>query len=231
MGKYTITELINNTQQVDREQGFFELETPRMLEVNLNGMVWAKAGSMIAYNGNIKFEREGIFEHGLGSMFKKALTGEGTSLMKATGQGKLYLADSGKKVMILQLQNEAIYVNGNDLLAFTPSIQHDIKMMRKVAGMLSGGLFNVRCEGTGLVAITAHYEALTLRVSPGNPVITDPNATIAWSGNLQPQFQTDVSLKTFIGRGSGESLQMRFEGDGFVIVQPYEEVYMQTESK
>ena len=102
--------------------------------------------------------------------------------------------------------------------------------MRKVAGMMAGGLFNVRCEGTGLVAITTHYEPLTLRVTPGNPVITDPNATVAWSGNLEPQFQTDISFKTFIGRGSGESIQMRFEGDGFVIVQPFEEVYMQTQS-
>ena len=95
---------------------------------------------------------------------------------------------------------------------------------------MSGGLFNVKCEGTGLVAITSHYEPLTLRVTPGKPVFTDPNATVAWSGNLQPDFQTDVSFKTFVGRGSGESIQMKFQGDGFVIVQPYEEVYFQRQS-
>jgi len=231
MSKYSIAQFIKNTEQVDKGEGFFELETPRILEVNLDGLVWAKAGAMVSYNGQIKFEREGILEHGLGSMFKKAFTGEGASLMKATGQGKLYLADGGKKVIILQLQNEAIHVNGNDLLAFEPSIQHEIKLMRKIAGMLSGGLFNVRCEGNGLVAITAHYEPLTLRVTRGNPVITDPNATVAWSGNLQPEFQTDISLKTFFGRGSGESFQMRFEGEGFVIIQPYEEAYWQTQSQ
>ncbi|MFF5995089.1 AIM24 family protein [Lysinibacillus sp. KU-BSD001] len=230
MNKYSIAEFIKNTEQVDRGEGFFELETPRLLEVNLDGLVWAKAGSMVAYEGSIKFVREGILENGLGAMFKKALTGEGASLMKANGRGKLYLADSGKKIIILHLQNEAIYVNGNDLLAFEPSIKHHIKLMRKVAGMMAGGLFNIRCEGTGLVAITAHYEPLTLRVTPGKPVITDPNATVAWSGNLQPEFQTDISLKTFVGRGSGESIQMRFEGDGFVIVQPYEETYMQVQS-
>ena len=109
-----------------------------------------------------------------------------------------------RKSLFLNLNNESISVNGNDLLALTPSINHEIKMMRKVAGMMSGGLFNIRCSGVGLVAITAHYEALTLRVTPGKPVITDPNATVAWSGNLEPQFQTDISLKTFIGRGSGE---------------------------
>ncbi|MEO4054809.1 AIM24 family protein [Solibacillus sp. CAU 1738] len=229
MSKYSIAEFIKNTEQVDKGEGFFELETPRLLEVNLNGLVWAKAGSMISYNGRIKFEREGVLEHGIGALFKKALTGEGSALMKANGQGKLYLADSGKKIIILHLQNEAIYVNGNDLLAFEPSIKHNIKLMRKVSSMVAGGLFNVRCEGTGMIAITAHYEPLTLRVTPGKPIITDPNATVAWSGNLQPEFQTDISLKTFIGRGSGESIQMRFEGDGFVIVQPYEEVYMQAQ--
>lgn len=230
LNRYSIEEFIKNTEQIDKGEGLFELETPRMLEVNLEGQIWAKAGSMIAYNGRIKFEREGIFEQGLGGMFKKAFTGEGASLMKATGQGKLYLADSGKKIIILNLQNESIYVNGNDLLAFEKTIQHDIKLMKRVAGMMAGGLFNVRCEGTGMIAITTHYEPLTLRVTPNNPIITDPNATVAWSGNLKPDFQTDITLKTLVGRGSGESIQMRFEGDGFVIVQPYEEVYMQSNS-
>ncbi len=225
MSRYSIEEFIKQTEQEDKGEGFFELETPRMLEVNLDGKVWAKAGSMVAYHGAIKFEREGILEHGLGTAFKKAFTGEGASLMKANGQGKLYLADEGKKIIILHLRNESIYVNGNDLLAFEPSIKWEIKLMKKIAGMMAGGLFNVRCEGTGMIAITTHYEQLTLRVTPGKPVITDPNATVAWSGNLRPEFQTDISLKTLFGRGSGESIQMRFEGEGFVVVQPYEEVH------
>ncbi|WP_226642584.1 AIM24 family protein [Mesobacillus subterraneus] len=230
MSRYSIEEFVNNTKQQDKGEGLFELETPRMLEINLNGQVWSKAGAMVSYRGQIKFEREGVLEHGIGKMFKKALTGEGTSLMKANGNGKLYLADQGKKISILHLQNEAIFVNGNDLLAFEPSISWDIKLMRRVAGMLSGGLFNVRLEGTGMVAITSHYEPLTLLVSTDNPVYTDPNATVAWSGNLQPEFVTDISFKTFLGRGSGESIQMKFSGDGFVVVQPFEEVYYAQQS-
>lgn len=230
MSRYSIEEFVNNTKQEDKGEGLFELETPRMLEINLNGQVWSKAGAMVSYRGQIKFEREGVLEHGIGKMFKKALTGEGTSLMKANGNGKLYLADQGKKISILHLQNEAIFVNGNDLLAFEPSISWDIKLMRRVAGMLSGGLFNVRLEGTGMVAVTSHYEPLTLLVSADNPVYTDPNATVAWSGNLQPEFVTDISFKTFLGRGSGESIQMKFSGDGFVVVQPFEEVYYAPQS-
>jgi uncharacterized protein (AIM24 family) len=228
MGKYSINEFIRKTQQDDKENDFFELETPRILEVNLTDLVWAKMGSMISYTGQIKFEREKMLEHGLGKMFKKALTGEGTSLMKARGNGRLYLADQGKKITIFDLNNESITVNGNDLLAFESSIDWDIKLMRKVAGMMSGGLFNVTLKGKGKVAITSHYEPLTLLVRPGEPVITDPNATVAWSGHLTPEFRTDISIRTFLGRGSGESIQMKFTGEGFVIVQPFEEVYMTT---
>ncbi|PKR85845.1 AIM24 family protein [Heyndrickxia camelliae] len=229
--RYSIEEFIQKTLQEDKHQGLFELETPRLLEINLNGQVWAKAGSMVSYRGNIKFEREGILEHGLGRLFKKALTGEGTSLMKATGNGKLYIADQGKKISILHLKEDAIIVNGNNLLAFEQSIEWDIKLMKRIAGMLAGGIFNVRLEGSGRIAITSHYEPLTLLVTPDNPVFTDPNATVAWSGQLKPDFITDMSFKTFLGRGSGESIQMKFSGNGFVVVQPYEEVYFSNDSK
>ncbi|MDQ0217994.1 AIM24 family protein [Peribacillus cavernae] len=230
MTKYEISQFIAETKQQDKGQGLFELETPRILEINLEDNIWAKMGTMISYRGNIKFEREGILEHGLGKLFKKALSGEGTALMKASGKGKLYVADQGKKISILHLKEESISINGNDLLAFETSINWDIKLMRKVAGLLSGGLFNVKLEGSGMVAFTSHYEPLTLLVEPGNPVYTDPNATVAWSGNLQPEFVTDVSLKTFFGRGSGESVQMKFDGNGFVVVQPFEEVYLAAQS-
>jgi len=225
MNRYTLQDFVNQTEQQDKGEGLFELETQRMLEVNLESKIWAKSGSMVSYMGNIKFTREGILEHGIGKMFKKALTGEGASLMKAEGEGKLYLADQGKKISILNLYDDSIFVNGNDLLAFEPSVSWDIKLMRKVAGMLSGGLFNIHLSGRGMIAITSHYEPLTLRVTPSRPVFTDPNATVAWSGSLQPEFVTDVSLKTFFGRGSGESIQMKFSGEGFVVIQPFEEVY------
>ena len=227
MSRYSLDEFVTRTAQQDRGQGLFELENERLLEINLNGLTWTKTGSMVAYLGQIKFTREGVLEHGIGQFLKKAVTGEGARLTKAEGRGKLYLADAGKKVSILQLAGQALFVNGNDVLAFEPSLKWNITMMRRVAAMVSGGLFNVRFEGTGMLAITTHYDPVTLRVQPGQPVFTDPNATIAWSGTLTPEFKTDVSLRTFLGRGSGESIQMMFNGDGFVVVQPYEEVSFQ----
>lgn len=225
--RFTLAEFVARTRQQDRRQGVFELENARMLEVNLNGRIWTKMGSMVGYRGHIKFTREGMLDHGIGNLLKKAVSGEGLALTKAEGTGTLYLADSGKRVTILRLDGDALVVNGNDVLVFEETIRHQITMMRRVSAMLAGGLFNVRFDGRGLLAITTHGEPVTLVVTPDNPVVTDPNATVAWSASLQPEFKTDVSFKTFLGRGSGESLQMLFRGDGFVVIQPYEEVYLQ----
>ncbi len=227
---YSLDEFLAKTAQQDKGQGLFELETPRLLEVNLNGRVNTKMGSMVSYRGQIKFTREKMMDQGLGNLLKKAVSGEGMSITYADGQGKLYLADAGKKVSIIRLENEEIFINGNDVLAFEPSLSHRIEMMKKVAALASGGLFNIHLTGSGMVALTTHYEPITLKVEPGNPVITDPNATVAWSGGLIPQFRTDVSLRTFLGRGSGESFQMLFEGSGFVVIQPYEEVAIATQA-
>lgn len=226
----SLNDFVTRTAQQDRGQGLFEMEHERLLEINLNGLIWTKTGSMVAYLGQIRFTREGMLEHGVGNFLKKAFTGEGARLTKAEGGGKLYLADQGKKITLLSLSNESLFVNGNDVLAFEPSLKFNITMMRKVAAVMAGGLFNIRFDGTGTLAITTHYDPITLRVTPQQPVITDPNATIAWSGTLTPDFRTDVSFKTFLGRGSGESLQMVFQGDGFVVIQPYEEVYFQSGS-
>ena len=184
----------------------------------------AKAGSMVAYIGNVDFKREGLLSKGLGGLLKKAISGEGTSLMHASGTGKLYLADEGKKVKIIKLQNESVFVNGNDVLALEDTIKNDIKMLKSVAGMMSGGLFQVKLSGSGYIAITTHGEPILLRVSANQPVYTDPNATVAWSENLSPNIKTNLTFGSFIGRGSGESFQLEFFGEGWVLVQPYEEV-------
>ncbi|MCJ8155336.1 AIM24 family protein [Chryseobacterium sp. SSA4.19] len=226
MSKYSIEAFINETKENPQERDYFELEKPQLLEINLNNQaVWTKAGSMVSYVGNISFERQGMLAGGLGNLLKKAISGEGSKLMKAEGTGKLYVADEGKKVRILYLDNESVCVNGNDVLAHEQSIKSDITMLKSMAGVMSGGLFQVKLSGTGHIAITTHGDPLTLIVTPDSPVFTDPNATVAWSGNLSHELKTNVSLKSLIGRGSGEEFQMKFSGHGWVLIQPYEEVY------
>lgn len=221
---YSLTDFIDRTGERDNPGNVFELESPKMLEIHVSGRVWTKLGAAIAYRGNIRFVREGMLEGGVMKALMRAATGEMTPLSKAEGMGRLYVADAGKEITIIRLNGESINVSGNDLLAFEDTVQYEITMLRRVAGMMAGGLFSVRLTGIGMVAITTHGHPLTLRVTANDPVFTDPNATVAWSANLQPEIKTDISVKTLIGRGGGETFQMLFRGDGFVVVQPYEEV-------
>lgn len=226
MSKYSIEAFVNETKENPLERDYFELEKPQLLEINLNNQsVWTKKGSMVGYVGNINFERQGMMSGGLGNILKKAISGEGSKLMKAEGSGRLYVADAGKRVRILYLNNESVCVNGNDVLAHEYNIKSDITMLKSIAGVMSGGLFQVKLSGTGHIAITTHGDPITLLVTPDAPVFTDPNATVAWSGNLKPELKTNISFKSFIGRGSGEEFQMKFSGNGWVVIQPYEEVY------
>jgi uncharacterized protein (AIM24 family) len=197
----------------------FQLESSKLLDVTLDGNAMAKAGTMVAYTGDISFERKS--GGGLGGMLKKKVTGEGSVMMQASGTGHVYLADQGKEIQVLELDaGEEISVNGNDVLAFESSVDWDIRMMDSIAGTSTGGMFNVYLTGPGHVAITTHGEPLVLPT----PVRTDPQATVAWSGNVSPSTKTDLNLKSFLGRSSGETFQLDFSGEGgFVIVQPYEE--------
>ena len=54
------------------------------------------------------------------------------------------------------------------------------------------------------------------------PTFADPQAAITWSSSVKTGIKTDIKLKNLIGRGSGESVQMSFAGQGWLLVQPSE---------
>ncbi len=197
--------------------GRLTLQNSAMLKVCLQGdQIQAKLGSMVAYQGEIRFEHKG---GGIGRFFKKAMTGEGTTLMTVTVTGDVFLAHVKKEVMILELSNERMTVNGDNILAFEPGIDWDIQRVEG-AGRLAGGLFNVVLQGTGKVAVTSDGEPVLLDTS--TPTFADPDSAIAWSGSVRTSDRSDVSFKTFIGKGSGETFQIGFEGAGWVLIQPSE---------
>ena len=139
--------------------------------------------------------------------------------MSATGIGDLFLAQDARKIMVVDLNNERMTVNGDNILAFEGSIDWDIRRVEG-GGRLAGGLFNVVLEGTGKVAVTSHGEPVLLDTS--TPTFADPDSAIAWSGNVRTSVRSDISFKTFMGRGSGETFQVAFEGPGWVLIQPSE---------
>ncbi|AGN00834.1 hypothetical protein L593_04415 [Salinarchaeum sp. Harcht-Bsk1] len=197
----------------------FQRENSYTLDVAVDGTMMAKAGSMVAYTGEFTFHGKASVEGGISGYLKDKVTGEGTPIMEIEGQGHAYLADTGKKVQVLDLDaDDTITVNGEDILAFEPDLGYEITTIDSLSGAFAGGLTNIELSGPGLVALTTYGDPLV--VEP--PVTTDPAATVAWSTANSPSFETNKVVE--IGQTSGENVQMRFEGqDGFVVVQPYEE--------
>ena len=198
----------------------FTLQGPRLLKIELSETsVLAKNGSMVAYQGDVHFEHKG---GGLGRLLKKAATGEQLRLMEASGTGEVFLASHAMLVHVLRLQDDAVTVNGENILAFQTGIDWDVTRVKGgTAGVLAGGLFNIHLRGTGLVALVSDGEPVRLDVSEA-PTFADPQAAIAWSGGVQTTLRTDVQARTLIGLGSGESFQLGLSGQGWVLVQPSE---------
>src|ERR671917_2348367 len=198
----------------------FTLQNPRLLKVELSETsVMARNGAMVAYQGDVRFEHKG---GGLGRLLKKAATGEQLRLMQATGSGELFLANQAMLVHLLRLGEDPLTVNGANILAFEAGIDWDVTRVKGgTAGMLAGGLFNIHLRGTGSVALVSDGEPVRLEVSE-TPTFGDPQAAIAWSGGVQTSLKTDVQAKSFIGMGSGESIQLAMSGQGWVLVQPSE---------
>jgi uncharacterized protein (AIM24 family) len=207
--------------QEQETQEAFSLQNSKLLKTELQQItIQAKLGSMVAYQGDVRFEHAG--SGGVGRMLKKAVTGEGTQLMKITGTGEVFLADQAQDIHLIYLENDQITVNGPNLLAFDAGIDWDIKKIEGgFGGALAGGLFNLALAGTGWVAIISDGPPVLLNTGEA-PTFCDPQAAITWSSNLQVTTKADVNLKSFIGRGSGETLQIGFVGQGWVLVQPSE---------
>ena len=198
----------------------FTIQNQHLVKVELSSTtVMARSGAMVAYQGDVRFEHKG---GGMSRLLKKAATGESLRLMTASGSGEVFLANQAMLVHVICLAGEALTVNGANILAFEDGIEWDIKRVKGgAAGMLAGGLFNVHLQGSGQVALCS--DGIPVKLSVGEAAtFADPQAAIAWSGGVTTTLKTDMQAKSLIGMGSGESLQIGFSGEGWVLVQPSE---------
>lgn len=200
-------------------EGLFVRQNSKLMKVELDqGAVQALAGSMVAYQGDVQFEHQGSKD--LGSFIKKKLTGEGLPLMRITGSGEVFLANAAGDVHVIDLEGDAVSINGANILAYTDGLHSDIQRVQG-AGMIAGGMFNTTLSGHGQVAIVTDGSPLILDTSQA-PTFVDPDAAVCWSAGLQPQLKTAFGMKMLIGKDSGEEVQLGFHGAGFVVVQPSE---------
>src|SRR3978361_1616980 len=211
-------------QEQEAAQPGLRLQNSKMLKIELDGEALARQGSMVAYQGDVRFEAKG--SGGIGNFVKQKLTGEGVPLMRLSGRGDVFLADAAADVHLIDLEgpDDALTINGKNGLAFAPTPSYHNQMVSGAGSRGGAGLFNCVFRGRGRLAITAKGAPVVLTVDA--PTYADPQAAIAWSAGLQVGVQRteQFGLGTLVGRTTGEAWTMSFGGRGFVIVQPSEEM-------
>lgn len=195
------------------------LQNAKSVKYAVNGEMHARQGSMIAFRGDLQFERKA---QGIGGMLKRAVTGEGLALMAVRGQGEAWFAHEAQNCFIVEIeQNDALTVNGRNVLCFDATLSYEIKTV-KGAGMTGGGLFNSVFSGHGKIALVCEGNPIVIPVSPQSPVFVDTDAVVGWSEQLHTSLHRSQSFGSMIRGGSGEAVQLKLEGQGFVIVRPSE---------
>ncbi|WP_367118188.1 AIM24 family protein [uncultured Clostridium sp.] len=211
----------------------FKLETLNELtckatSVDGRGALYTKAGAMIAYTGQCKFEKVLLGPQGnpmgalLGQIGRR-LTGENMPLMKieASSGSVSFFANLSQHVTVVDLMpGMELKVESENLLAFTENCDYSFKFLAQGA-ISQKGLFTsvlkAKSQGAQVAILT-----------DGNPIVVptpcfvDPDAIVSWTGP-DPGLHLDLGWRNLIGQSSGESYSFKFEQPGGqVIVQPSE---------
>ncbi|MFH8344079.1 AIM24 family protein [Streptomyces sp. NPDC018045] len=195
------------------------LQNAKSIKYAVDGECFARQGSMVAYRGDLQFEKQG---QGVGKFLKRAVTGEGLALMAVRGRGEVWFAHEAANCFIVDLApGDGITINGRNVLCFDPSLSYEISTV-KGAGMTGGGLFNSVFTGHGRLGLVCEGNPIVIPVSPQAPVFVDTDAVVGWTASLQTSLHRSQSLGSMLRGGSGEAVQLQLDGEGFVIVRPSE---------
>jgi uncharacterized protein (AIM24 family) len=189
--------------------------------------VLARTGSMLYYTGDVRFIPHsmgggpGAMPNmgGIAGMAGRMMSGEHARMMAAEGNGEVFYGHAGLYV-------EVIHHDGylqSSIVALTS--QGGVR--GAVRGAMTGqGLFTTQLHGQGSVAVLSHGGAIPLQVGPNNPqVVVDPQAYVCHIGQINVDISANVGWREAVGKGSGESIQLKMTGAGTVWVQASEQKF------
>lgn len=196
---------IDLAHKIEGASKTFTLHENGFLEINFGRSVHVKRGTVSSYSGNLKF----VAESGL-------LGTTAQTLVKAVGQGKIFVYEKGRKTFLLDLNEEFIYVEGSNLLALEDTLTYRVEPIYD--STYQRKIDVVKIFGKGSLAISTHIEPLTLRVTHEYPLSISSTALVAWTGNVIPTVMDDKSLENVMIENVDEAgFKIRFEGDGVVV--------------
>jgi uncharacterized protein (AIM24 family) len=192
------------SRRIEGASRTFALHENGFLEINFGESVHVKRGTVSSYSGNLKF----VAESGL-------IGTTAQTLVRASGQGRLFVFEKGRKTFLLDLNEEFIYVEGRNLLALENSLAY------RVEPIYDGGyqkkIDTVKIFGKGSLAISTSIEPLTLRVTRDYPLSISSDALVAWTGDLIPTVMDEEGLANVMIAAEDNAFKIRFEGEGVVV--------------
>lgn len=196
-----------------------------LIEINDNEYT-VSAGAMQWTLGNVEASSDvkGVGDL-LGKAIKGAVTKEAAVKPKYKGKGILMLEPTYRHIILEDLSEwpTGIVLDDGMFLACESTVQQNVVMRSNLSSAVFGkeGLFNLKLEGNGIVALESFVPREELiEVTLENDVLkVDGNFAVAWSGSLE--FTVEKSTKTLIGSGlSGEGLVNVYRGSGKVLLAP-----------
>jgi tetratricopeptide (TPR) repeat protein len=197
---------IDLKRKVEGASKTFVLHENGFLEINFGRSAYIKRGTVSSYSGNLKFAAESGL---LGTTAQ--------ALVRAEGQGKIFVYEKGRKTFLLDLSEEFIYVEGGSLLALEETLTFRVEPIYDAAYQRK--IDTLKIFGKGSLAISTAIEPLTLRVTPEYPLSISSNSLVAWTGTLIPTVVDDQALENvMIATEEQEGgFKIRFEGYGVVV--------------
>src|SRR5918996_371426 len=138
-------------------EGRFTLQNSAMLKVRLeNDQIQAKLGSMVAYQGDVRFEHQ---SGGLGRFFKKAVEGAGRLAgglfnVVLEGTGRVALTSDGEPVLLDT--STPTFADPESAIAWSGGVRTGVRSdvsFKNLTGRGSGGAVQISFEGPGWVLI------------------------------------------------------------------------------
>lgn len=192
-------------RRVEGASKTFTLHENGFLEINFARSVYVKRGTVSSYSGNLKFAAESDL---LGTTAQ--------TLVKATGQGKIFLYEKGRNTFLLDLSDEFVYVEGGNLLALEETLTYRIEPIYDATYQRK--IDTLKIFGKGSLAISTAIEPLTLRVTRDYPLSISSESLVAWTGNLIPTVVDDQALENvMIAAEAAGGFKIRFDGEGVVV--------------
>jgi len=191
------------------------------------GSSYFKHDSILATRGDFDLSATKPVKHSGGifgfieKLIKSKILGFETYFVEATGSGTILAGDGGHLTVIEVPEGEVVTVDQSHILFCNTPVEVTANLDGAV---LSTGLIDAEVEGPAVLVVTSECDPVPITVTPGETVHVDPQCVVAWKGDLTfiPTWKGHA-LDLLLGRTHGEEFMLEVEGEGQVLVSPYDE--------